>query len=503
MAYLPRNILKQSIQLTLLLSLSLPSVAEDRALIIAVGNFQNPWLKYSGNGKTYSDTYLSLPGMAEDITKMREVSRTLGYTDDQIRVLKDATADEIRESVRTWLHTSMNQGDRRLLYLSGHGSQVYNRGLDLRDLESDLMDEVFLAADVDVLGVVGERATLTGIIVDDEINQWVSQMAGLSIDLIIDTCHSGTSYRGSLEAEAPTQSQDAFAKALTDPTNAWIEKGISFRWDQPYEGLVTRLAGLLFGSDSAPIISDASYRLTYLSASRDSEKAYASPSGSVFTSALLSAVRKDSLQGYTNLNDLHEAIQRNYDAQSKKGKRSMHTVLKVSRQELANQAIPLTAGPSLLQLQKMRGLLQTRGVEKASMSEHANTGNGSVGFYLAIPEQWPTACDYGRTYRLTAGGIELLAPWSCDALFNRRLPEGRHNFYLDENPTEPALYLVVSMKRTDNWSSHVVPFFDAANGVANGNNATALHYDGVTLIDSLLKAQHETPGMAIAWATNY
>lgn len=159
--------------LPLLLGLSLPAMA-DRALIIGIN-------KYPGLADSSQ-----LNGAVNDAARMARIAEeSWGFRGGDIKILRDeeATAVAIRESLKSWIADGTKPGDRALIYFSGHGYFIDDEDGD----ESDGRDEVLVASDARF-----NNGKWENLIVDDEIERMLRALAGRSVMLIADSCHSGT-----------------------------------------------------------------------------------------------------------------------------------------------------------------------------------------------------------------------------------------------------------------------------------------------------------------------
>jgi hypothetical protein len=127
-----------------------------------------------------------LSGCVNDITNIRDV--LLKYYDfnvSDVRVLVDnrATKKNILARLK-WLVTGVKKGDSLVFHYSGHGTQVRDRdGDELKDH----MDEAICPWDTNWDG---------GLILDDDLyNIFQGLKAGVSLEVILDSCHSGTGTR--------------------------------------------------------------------------------------------------------------------------------------------------------------------------------------------------------------------------------------------------------------------------------------------------------------------
>ncbi len=155
------------------------SAAGDRALLIGIGN--------------YRIAEANLPGVDEDLIMMREVARTLGFADSQVKVLADsqATLQGIREAVSDWLVDQTSAGDRVLFYHSGHGSLIADADGD----EDDGSDEALLPYDFQETAIGGEEKRLSNVLLDDELGRLLARIPAREVVALVDSCHSGTMTR--------------------------------------------------------------------------------------------------------------------------------------------------------------------------------------------------------------------------------------------------------------------------------------------------------------------
>jgi hypothetical protein len=133
-----------------------------------------------------------LSGCVNDVTNVRDsLLKFFGFTIDGIRVVTDerATKKAIMERL-TWLVKGAKSGDRLLFHFSGHGSQIRDRdGDELKDK----LDEIICPHDMDWNGTY---------IVDDELHKIFSGLAkGVVLEVLLDSCHSGTGTRELLALE--------------------------------------------------------------------------------------------------------------------------------------------------------------------------------------------------------------------------------------------------------------------------------------------------------------
>jgi hypothetical protein len=102
-----------------------------------------------------------------------------------------ATRTNILRSVE-WLVTGAKAEDRLIFYYSGHGSQLPNQPGG--DAEPDGKDETLVPHDYATAGMIRD---------DDLQNMFKTLPRGVNLEVICDSCHSGTVTRALGEGEAP------------------------------------------------------------------------------------------------------------------------------------------------------------------------------------------------------------------------------------------------------------------------------------------------------------
>ena len=166
----------------LLTGLSFPTYGAKRALLVGINDYKNLPKKIAGRGVS-SD----LRGSVNDVKIMKEVlTSQYGFSPDEIRVLtdKDATRNNIKQVFKKWLISGSKGGDLVLFFFSGHGSLIPDYSRD----EKDGKDEVLCPYDFKIRG--GRN-----VILDDELGNWLRELQGREVVVIIDSCHSGTMTR--------------------------------------------------------------------------------------------------------------------------------------------------------------------------------------------------------------------------------------------------------------------------------------------------------------------
>ncbi len=128
----------------------------------------------------------NLSGCVNDVTNVRDILiNYYGFDVPNIRVLADERATKCNIIERLgWLVNDAKPGDILVFHFSGHGSQVRDRE---GDELSDSLDEILCPCDMD---------WEDNYITDDELALIFKQLpAGVTLDVILDSCHSGTSTR--------------------------------------------------------------------------------------------------------------------------------------------------------------------------------------------------------------------------------------------------------------------------------------------------------------------
>ena len=249
----------------LLMSFLLVSTArgDNRALLVGVGRFAN-----------FDET---LNGVNLDLAMMTECARLLGFKNDEIKVLanEQASAARVHAAIENWLIEGTGPEDRVLIYFSGHGSQIPDENGD----EDDRFDEVLVLFDVLVTQSRG-RPSLSGVLVDDELNRMLARMRSRNILIILDACHSGSATRRLHLSARSFQTGQAKGKYFYySPSLEAAGEGGSF-------DIMTARHPLL----------DVD-RYVAIAACRDDEKTIATSQGSIFTLGLRHALRSAAAAG--------------------------------------------------------------------------------------------------------------------------------------------------------------------------------------------------------------
>jgi metacaspase-1 len=127
-----------------------------------------------------------LQGCINDVTNVRSVLKTFfGLANSDIRVLTDsrATKKNILLRLDKMVKTAAN-GDYLIFHFSGHGSQIRDRE---GDELTDHMDELICPYDMN---------WDDGFITDDMFSEILHQLKkGVRMEILLDSCHSGTGTR--------------------------------------------------------------------------------------------------------------------------------------------------------------------------------------------------------------------------------------------------------------------------------------------------------------------
>jgi len=127
-----------------------------------------------------------LNGCLNDITNVRDVlQKYSGFATADIRLLADSRATKANIMARLeWLVKGAKDGDTLVFHYSGHGTQIRDRhGDELKDH----MDEAICPWDINWDG---------GLILDDDLSAFFATLKkGVTLEVILDSCHSGSGTR--------------------------------------------------------------------------------------------------------------------------------------------------------------------------------------------------------------------------------------------------------------------------------------------------------------------
>lgn len=235
---------------------SLPIHAADRALIVGVGE--------------YRDARANLPGIDLDVAMMRNVAENLGFSKENIKILRDrdATAKGIEQAIDTWLVKGTQKNDRALFYFSGHGTNIPDTNGD----EDDGADEVLVAHDVEGFRLAGGEPSLRNVVVDDDFNRWLKRIPSQHVLVLIDACNSGTATKGFSLVGSKAIKLRTRGEPVETKTKSYVYPGMP-------------LASKDFGS-LATDTKQFAENFVAISAAQDDEFAQASSRGSIFTMSI-------------------------------------------------------------------------------------------------------------------------------------------------------------------------------------------------------------------------
>jgi hypothetical protein len=166
-----------------------------------------------------------LYGCVNDAKDIAAALRKYGFTARTTTVLTDA--DATKKNIMSALTTMVGKakaGDHLVFTLSSHGTQVPNEPGG--DVEPDDLDEAFACYDIRQKGDQWDRAT---VIVDDELHDLFEGVPqGVLLEVLLDTCHSGTGLRD-LEEIMQAQLLGRRPRFLPPPTPRGLAQTRSIR----------------------------------------------------------------------------------------------------------------------------------------------------------------------------------------------------------------------------------------------------------------------------------
>jgi hypothetical protein len=132
-----------------------------------------------------------LEGCVNDALDVAAMLTKAGFPEANITVLTDSAATKkgVYDALKAMV-TSASSGDQVVFSFSSHGTQVPDTNGDETD---DHMDEAFVCYDLAQQGSQWDTST---VLVDDELHDLFAKAAkGVLIEVVLDTCHSGTGTR--------------------------------------------------------------------------------------------------------------------------------------------------------------------------------------------------------------------------------------------------------------------------------------------------------------------
>lgn len=253
------------------------ALAEPRALLVGVGNYDRP--------------NLDLPGIDLDLVRVRDTLKVMGFTDAQIRSLADsqATSENVIKEMSTWLRDGVGPDDRVVFYFSGHGSNTP----DLNGDEEDGVDEVLVTYDVRRAVIDGRRG-LTGVVTDDKIAELIGAIPSRNILMMVDACHSGTVSRGFELENKKLTSDEVFEKMYSYP--GMPESG-EFDMSGDYQHAKMGNECVCDEDMKTRSVETAAPNFVAISAAGDGEKAIGTSKGGVFTVGFTNAITAAASEG--------------------------------------------------------------------------------------------------------------------------------------------------------------------------------------------------------------
>ncbi len=193
----------------------------------------------------------SLKGAANDVGLLAEtLKRHYQFDEANLVRLVEGLGDARRPTRKNIvvaierLIAESNPHDYALIYLAGHGSQQPDLNPSDDDPEPDGMDELFLPADIGVW--TSETKGVENAIIDDEIRAWINRLLAkdVSVVLIVDACHSGSSARGDLGSDTPREIVPRDLKVpestgLTSSARGATPSGVLSPTESPMDRLAT------------------------------------------------------------------------------------------------------------------------------------------------------------------------------------------------------------------------------------------------------------------------
>jgi hypothetical protein len=170
-----------------------------------------------------------LNGCVNDAKDLAKQLRKLGFSPRHLHVLtdKDATKRRVMATL-TELVEKVEPGDQLVFTFSSHGTQVPDQPGG--DEEPDGLDEAFACHDIKQAGDDWDRRT---VIVDDELRDLLAKVpAGVLVEVVLDTCHSGSGLRD-LDDIMQAMVQGRRPRYLPLPTPRGVERARSIRAAAP------------------------------------------------------------------------------------------------------------------------------------------------------------------------------------------------------------------------------------------------------------------------------
>jgi hypothetical protein len=170
-----------------------------------------------------------LSGCVNDATDISKALRKLGFSPRHLHVLKDQDATKKKVlATLTELVDKVKPGDQLVFTFSSHGTQVPSQPGDPD--EPDGLDEAFACYDIKQAGDDWDRKT---VIVDDELRTLFERVPeGVLVEVLLDTCHSGTGLRD-LDEILQAMIQGRRPRYLPPPTPRGVDRARAIRTAAP------------------------------------------------------------------------------------------------------------------------------------------------------------------------------------------------------------------------------------------------------------------------------
>ena len=272
-------------------------------------------------GLSYQGTEVKpwLDGIELDLQNAEQVARAMGIRDIRRLWNEEATLEGIVGAIKG-LAAGVGAEDLVLIYFSGHGARVPDRGEP--DEHEDGKDEVL--APFDTVDFGGDNLN---VLVDDDIGELLAAIPSRKVLLVVDACHSGSMTKGI----------GATPKIYRYPGDRQESLG------------ATRIKGIDVRRESFTMAEAASGGANFIGimAAEDDELALATTGGSVFTNALHKAVHTFKGRDGVTVEDLFQQIEKEvaFGLQSFDQAQHHHPVLAVpsAAPELRQLRLPLVA----------------------------------------------------------------------------------------------------------------------------------------------------------------
>jgi metacaspase-1 len=242
-----------------------PGLAEQRALLVGVGNLDLP-----GN---------ELPSIELDLDRMHEMLNLMGFEDRQIHTLQDesATSSAVIGEFNGWLKQGVQPGDRVVFYFSGRGSNIPAP----RAGQDHGVSQVLVTHDVKMIHDQG-GASLAGVLPDYRIAELLAANPSRNILFIVDSSHSDAVDRSFTLSNRSLGSDPVYVKSYAYP-------------GMPAAGPHAASRGIAATPHEHPRDPQTNY--VSLSAAADNQQAIGTVNGGVFTLGLTEAVKRLTGEG--------------------------------------------------------------------------------------------------------------------------------------------------------------------------------------------------------------